>query len=210
MTIFLNANVHAAVIDEAAVLLDLPRDSYLCLPEGGGAFRRLSCGATQIADGPEATALKVARLASSDRPAGLRPIPDKPARTIIHDPAASDLRDLWFAVGASLEQRRIRPGAGIEAYLFEAPDIHPALFKETVLEAARAFWRLGPWLPVEGECLVRSSMLMRFLHRRGLRADWVFGVRLYPFMAHCWVQIDDVCLNDDVERLAAYTPLMCR
>lgn len=79
-----------------------------------------------------------------------------------------------------------------------------------VAEAARAFWQMAPWLPIEGECLVRSALLMRFLNQRGLEADWVFGVRLWPFMAHCWVQLDDLCLNDDVERLTAYTPIYSR
>ena len=51
-------------------------------------------------------------------------------------------------------------------------------------------------------------MLVSYLRRCGLRADWVFAVRLWPFAAHCWVQCGDLCLNDDVERLAPYTPIL--
>jgi hypothetical protein len=210
MTLFLKADVHAAAIGPAAVLLDLDADSYLCLAQGGAALRRLPCGATAIMDGPEAAALAEAGLVTTVPPSGLRPVPDKPTRTVIHDLATAGVADLWPALSAALEQRSIRTGAGIKAYL-PGPGM-PGGGRDTgaVARAAGAFWQLAPWLPVEGECLVRSSMLMRFLRRRGLSADWVFGVRLYPFMAHCWVQIDDLCLNDDVERLAAYTPLVCR
>ncbi|WP_415013983.1 lasso peptide biosynthesis B2 protein [Brevundimonas sp.] len=77
-----------------------------------------------------------------------------------------------------------------------------------IVRAAAAFSHLLPWLPFEGACLRRSALLAAFLRRRGLRARWVFGVRTWPFAAHCWLQAGDICLNDDVERLAAYTPIL--
>lgn len=210
MSLYLKPDVHAAVIGDSAVLLDVYGDRYLCLPQGGAALRRLPSGATEVFGQAEALALADDGLLTTVQPSGLRPIPDKPLRTIIHEPANVRPGDLLRALGAALEQRAIRPGAGIAAYLSDASSDSPLGEPGDVAQAAAAFWRLSPWLPVEGECLVRSSLLMRFLRRRGLRADWVFAVRLYPFMAHCWVQIGDVCLNDDVERLAAYTPLLCR
>jgi hypothetical protein len=36
----------------------------------------------------------------------------------------------------------------------------------------------------------------------------VFGVRTWPFHAHCWLQVEDVVLDDHHERIGAYTPLM--
>jgi hypothetical protein len=42
----------------------------------------------------------------------------------------------------------------------------------------------------------------------GFDADWIIGVRTWPFMAHCWLQVGAVALDDDVERLAAYTPIL--
>lgn len=57
-------------------------------------------------------------------------------------------------------------------------------------------------------CLQDSLMLVEFLARRGLVPDWVFGVRLAPFAAHCWVQHGSTVLNDYVERVKVYTPIM--
>jgi hypothetical protein len=111
---------------------------------------------------------------------------------------------------AALTVRKARKRAGVKDYLALAGGADGDRNPVRVAEAARAFWRMSPWLPIEGECLVRSALLMRFLQRRGLEADWVFGVRLWPFTAHCWVQLDGVCLNDDVERLTSYTPIYCR
>lgn len=76
-----------------------------------------------------------------------------------------------------------------------------------VKQASAVFARMLPWLPVRNQCLHRSALLAAFLARRGLAAEWVFGVRTWPFRAHCWLQTGDVCLNDDAERLRSYTPI---
>ncbi|WP_312062938.1 lasso peptide biosynthesis B2 protein [Brevundimonas sp.] len=48
----------------------------------------------------------------------------------------------------------------------------------------------------------------RVLASRGRGATWVFGVRTWPFSAHCWLQVGDVLLDDDLDRVALYTPIM--
>ena len=78
----------------------------------------------------------------------------------------------------------------------------------TSREIAAVFARLRPWSPVGGACLKRSYQLLAYLRRLGLDAEWVIGVRAWPFMAHCWLQSGPVALDDDVERLVAYTPIL--
>jgi hypothetical protein len=51
-------------------------------------------------------------------------------------------------------------------------------------------------------------LLLEFLAARGLAADWVFGVRTWPFSAHCWVQAGGIVLNDTVERVAPYRQIL--
>jgi hypothetical protein len=58
-------------------------------------------------------------------------------------------------------------------------------------------------------CLFDSLALINFLARYGLYPDWVFGVSADPFEAHCWVQARNVVLNDTLERVSAFTPIMC-
>lgn len=57
-------------------------------------------------------------------------------------------------------------------------------------------------------CLFDSLALLEFLASYRMFPQWVFGVRMEPFSAHCWVQDNDVILNDTVENVRAYTPIM--
>ncbi len=57
-------------------------------------------------------------------------------------------------------------------------------------------------------CLFHSLTMLLFLGRFGLRPHWVFGVRKAPFGAHCWLQDGDAVINDRVERVAMFTPIM--
>jgi hypothetical protein len=58
------------------------------------------------------------------------------------------------------------------------------------------------------ECLHDSLALLEFLARYGIFPDWVFAVRARPFVAHCWVQYQDVVFNDTAEHVGSYTPIM--
>jgi hypothetical protein len=57
-------------------------------------------------------------------------------------------------------------------------------------------------------CLKEALALLYYLGRAGCAADWVFAVKGAPFAAHCWVQLGDIVLNDSLENVRAYTPIM--
>lgn len=63
-------------------------------------------------------------------------------------------------------------------------------------------------VPVKPVCLPDSLALLDFLARRQLSADLVFGVKLNPFAAHCWVQAGDVALNEASDHVTLYTPIL--
>ncbi|MBJ7483472.1 lasso peptide biosynthesis B2 protein [Brevundimonas sp.] len=207
---FLKSGVHAVVVGEDLALIDLDADAYLCLP-GGAVGVRTENGAVLQLSGPTEAAIVEAGLTADRGRAPARIPPPLPVKTIIHDtPTRVSFGQIVKGCGAVWDVRRALRSTGLHPILAVAPARDNAAIAGKVADAARAFWRIAPWLPQEGECLVRSALLMSYLRRSGLSADWVFGIRLWPFSAHCWVQIDDVCLNDDVERLAAYTPIYCR
>jgi transglutaminase superfamily protein len=70
------------------------------------------------------------------------------------------------------------------------------------------FERLRLYYPRSYLCLFDSLALIHFLARFGVFPDWVFGVTADPFEAHCWVQSGNTVLNDRVERVSAFTPIM--
>ncbi len=57
-------------------------------------------------------------------------------------------------------------------------------------------------------CMFRSLFLLKFLIMRGVAADWVFGVRLCPFKAHCWIERDGVILNDHLDTILEYRRIL--
>ena len=66
------------------------------------------------------------------------------------------------------------------------------------------YCRLLVWSPWQGECLFRSRLLLRFLQHKGVTAGWTFGVRGWPFRAHCWVEGERGPVNEAWDKLAAF------
>lgn len=57
-------------------------------------------------------------------------------------------------------------------------------------------------------CLYDSLVLLEYLARHRIFPELVFGVHTRPFAAHCWLQYNDIVLNDTVENVNKYTPIM--
>lgn len=72
---------------------------------------------------------------------------------------------------------------------------------------ASRFARARRLVPLSGNCLTDSLALVRWLHEHGAGATLIFGVKLDPFAAHCWVQTNEVLLNDHVERVERFIPV---
>jgi Transglutaminase-like superfamily len=72
-----------------------------------------------------------------------------------------------------------------------------------------AFVRLRSWFyTAQNKCLLDSLVLTVFLFKYGIVSNWVFGVRPKPFQAHCWVQYQQFVLNDSLEHMELYTPIL--
>jgi hypothetical protein len=68
---------------------------------------------------------------------------------------------------------------------------------------------LRPWgYAVRDRCLFDSLVLIEYLAQFSLHPMWVFGVKTDPFAAHSWVQAGSTVLNDNVNHVREYTPIM--
>jgi hypothetical protein len=213
-TLYLRKGVHLAVVGDDLVTLDTDADAYGCLPGLGAAVgQRGSDGRVDIAGDDAVGQLIEAGLAGSD-PQGEAP----PA------PPPVPIRSVWrtdrVAV-APTDRRRLA-----KAYVRAAPALWRSSFRSLLAAAARerptaadasplaiqrdaqAFDQLMPFVPLQGECLFRSRLLLAFLRTEGRDATWVFGVRTYPFQAHCWLQSGDTALDDAAERVCGYVPIL--
>lgn len=214
LSLYLRAHVHPVFVGDDLVMLDVSADRYICLADAaagltlGPARDRLVVQDSALVDDLIAAGL----LRDEDGPVCARPdLPRAPQRSALAEAyAPPTTRDAREAVAALVDVARCyrrRSFAQIVATAWRprtsAPCITPAL------EAAvTRFHGWAPYAPVSGKCLLRSFMLLRTLRRQGLDALWVFGVRTWPFHAHCWLQCEDMVLDDPAERIWAYTPIM--
>lgn len=125
------------------------------------------------------------------------------------DPAAPPCaRDVYDFARAWATLVRTYPGAPVRRLVGAAPAARAAADLRETLRRASAFAALLPWAPWPGACLQRAYLLRLFLRRGGCDADWVFGVRTWPFRAHCWLEAEGVVLNDDPALIRAYSPIL--
>ena len=210
----LSPQLYLAVLGEDAVLLDLSVSDYLCVPLGGAALSPSPCRRMVAPPDPAVLAdLRGAGLVVDGPPGGFPPPPPRPARHLLDAPArrltARERVRLGLCLWDVLRRYWRRPLADILDFadregqrLAEGDD--PARLADLSAAALRAL----VWAPLPPKCLIRSFVVLRFLHRSGLRARWVLGVRTWPFSAHCWLQADDVVLDDAAERLLVYEPIV--
>jgi hypothetical protein len=71
-----------------------------------------------------------------------------------------------------------------------------------------AFQTLRPLYPRSYLCLFDSLALLEFLAGYRFLPRVVFGVVADPFQAHCWLQDGSTVINDDLERVGGYKPIL--
>lgn len=202
--------VHLARLDEDIIVLDLGADAYNCLLGVADALALEHDGAIVAGDIALATDLVAAGIATDTAPALPRMAPVSPARELPRIATPSRIETLHAAIALALASRRFRDKSLVEMIAVDAPAAAPVVPNdEARLDRLVAAVRAArPWVPYEGECLQRSFQLRRFLADAGIATCWYFGVRTWPFAAHCWLQIDDLVLGDRLERVRFYAPIL--
>lgn len=76
------------------------------------------------------------------------------------------------------------------------------------LAHAKKFFAIGQFVATQDQCLRRSIALMDYLAAANCNSTFVMGVRRQPFGAHAWVQHNDLVLNDLVDHVCEYTPIL--
>ncbi|WP_438729384.1 lasso peptide biosynthesis B2 protein [Parasphingorhabdus sp. DH2-15] len=57
-------------------------------------------------------------------------------------------------------------------------------------------------------CTLNSLSLILYLSYWGVMPRWCFGVTLYPFSAHCWVEDSDWLYNDQFARTCRFSQIL--
>lgn len=199
---FLSPRVFMAQVEDDLIILDVDADDYACLFGRASDIALADTGAIAAPADLEA-ALLSAGLVRQTPPENPRRSPT-PARRAAEGAAPGPVAFLIAIVEAWCDAMVFRKRALSD--LIVAPKRHP---RPTVdpADVAAALAAALPWAPANGACLQRAFQLRRRLARRGVATDWLFGVRTWPFSAHCWLQIGDCVIGDRLERVRAYTPI---
>ncbi len=214
MSLYLAHDVHVAKIDEDLVFLDVRADAYTCAPGAAAGWRSRPYG-LEIDDADLVEMLLEAGILTQAKPPHVaRPYPARPIADLMRGaPTTPTSADWWSLAAASLAmttQFRGRPlGALVgRARRRGAPRDAALEPDDALLARSAAFARLLPWSPLQGACLFRAFMQLAFLGEQSREALWVFGVRTWPFEAHCWLQAGGVVLDDTVDNVTSYTPIL--
>lgn len=228
----------ACLADDRLVFSDLRADKYRCLnPENTEAvlrlfpcFRRRDASGTPSGEAriavPERTRLVMKALVhkgvlvqgrTGGKPVAPVCLP-APARDFRVDYSAPDppfhLGHCVAFVQASLKAsgklrlqslRRTAYGVGNRRRRCFDPSTQN---QDAMLALVETFQSLRPFYPRAYICRFDSLALIEFLAHYRQFPRWVFGVRTEPFGAHCWVQENECILNDSLDFISQFTPIM--
>ncbi|WP_312082803.1 lasso peptide biosynthesis B2 protein [Brevundimonas sp.] len=218
MEAHLARDVHFAWVGDDIVALDVRNDAYLCLVGAGQGVYDKTDGRVTILEPGVFARLRDAGLAQDGPDGTARRTAARPQACVspFETPGGGGLGFVLSGLRSSRryhgrpflalveEVRRLRPPAGASA----SETASTAASRPEIARCVSAFRSGLPWIPRQEVCLHRSFMLVRFLAERGVAADWVFGVRTWPFAAHCWVQIGPLVVGDDLHKVVRYTPIL--
>lgn len=231
-TYFLSQHAFACVSGSSVVLLDLKADRYLALEASRACsldglvagWPKLATEAPAAEAGNRIAASMLRRgLLTSERSQGkvLTPPPVAVPTDTALDPADEGEMSLRLKHLLSFVAALTMAGLHLRFRSMESIVDHVRQRRAKVVnregqhelditQLARLFDRLRSFTyNARGACLFDSLAMLYFLLREGFRPQWVIGVRSSPsFMAHSWIQHGGTVLNDTVDHVSVYTPIM--
>lgn len=204
----LAAGLHMVGIRDDVVILDVGADRYSCLVGGGNQLTPVGSGAVS-ADDDVLQELQSAGLIASNPGAPTCRTPVAPRGELTAGESQGPIACLDTAVRTLAATAAFRGRSLAQLVGGAEPwSSRPKPFDCRRISArASAYRTVLPFIPFEGLCLQRAYQLRRILASDGQRVDWVFGVKTWPFFAHCWLQIDDLVIGDRLDRVRAFTPI---
>lgn len=210
-------------VDDGLIFLDIRKDRYFRLPS------HLEVALVRYLKGEPSSQADVSRLVASEI---LVAAPSQPAREpevwlppptrsaveqspTDHLPAPMDALDVICIVLLTHLQMKTRSFRLVLESLVRYRDKTCGIAgsprseydAKRLLDAAQLFMHARRHVPIETVCLLDSVAMVRFLAKKGMHAQIVFGVTGTPFSAHCWAQSGPLALNDTIGQIASHTPI---
>jgi Transglutaminase-like superfamily len=228
-------HVHACVLSDSVILLDLRRDEYMSLTAmQARALHRFVRGlnakdATNYSHpllNHDEHALrehlaKAGTIVSADPCKSMRTgsSPPLPEKTLIpeHDStqvtitATVAISCVLSAMQSYIELKWLSLNFAIHSLRQRKTRVRPASRCNEIRlqELTLIFSAMRPFLfASKDNCLLDSLTLANFLLRNGFRTDLILGVKSTPFEAHAWVQYETAVLNSAAGYVRRYSPIL--
>jgi hypothetical protein len=194
------------LVDGTPVFMDVAQDSYFRLEHDEEcAFLALLRQSERTSE-PIVTGLVRSSAAEEYKIAPIS-CPPKPTSGLPGRPGKPKLSEMLAVGRLLLKARWALRTRSIDEILkrLVGQAFSPASSSADPIAAAGAFRSARNLVPLRGNCLSDSLALMHWLAKHRKSATLVFGVKVDPFAAHCWVQNGVIALNDHPERIERFT-----
>jgi hypothetical protein len=218
MSYRLREHVTFCVVGDQPVFLDVRRNRYFGVGEAAACAFQALVEQAPATDDSLATLIKAGLIEAAEAVTPLRPIETlRPTHSLLEDRTVNAHANARLVAEAamSLARARVRLKARPLLSIVHELRVRRARLGELAMSTHRAlavsaasFNAVRHLIPMRPVCLLDSLALLDVLARRGLIADLVFGVKLHPFGAHCWLQTGQTVLNDSIDRANLHTPIL--
>jgi Transglutaminase-like superfamily len=207
-------------VSDRLLFLDVVADRYFCLGKSAEhAFRTMT--RRHELNSQEMRALAgllrsgiLVETTGASVPSPFSPIGNPTASLLDLSLPHADLGQVAAALSALVATRLFLRFGRLQSVLHKLAAAKPPstamapIVPEAMQAVAVAFERTARMVRSHDQCLPRSVALARRLAALGLSADLIIGVRLRPFAAHSWVQAGTWLVNDRIDTVRTYTPIL--
>lgn len=196
------------IVEGNAVFMDARTDAYFTLdaPDQDRLFALIERGSALASD----TQLRSALGIDNEQAEIVQAQPLQPACSIIDQaitPPAKIIDILRVAAVVRIARGRLLRQP-IEEVL-AAASVHRLrgthYSSKEVMQRALQFAAARKLVPLKANCLLDSLALISWLRNPPADLAVIFGAKLHPFAAHCWVQLGELVLNDRLENVSSFT-----
>lgn len=215
MSIFQESDIYFCRVGDRLVFLDVAADRYFCLnPATEAAFVRATEQPSEVARGVPHDGLATnwladrAPIACVATPLPGKSVFDESLKSLGMTPLAVALCDLATSRARLRLLGMRRTLAWIRHLKTRVADHVDGALPERLFETMAAFAAANGIVTSLDNCLSQSIAIAARLLKRSISVELVVGVRLGPFNAHCWVQRDDWLVNDRMDTVRMFTPIL--
>lgn len=215
MGLVLRDNLSFCVVDQHVLFLDVASDKYFGVNESTSAgFLRVTRGEPLENHYRELSALIERGYIVGEMPEAQPCIPDTPIARLgcirtNSIPQRADIAKGLIALGHSaLVVKSCSLLTIIDGIRRRKRKPMVAGNSERSHVLANALKSLNSVVSVHDRCFLYSLALTKLLLSAGISPTLIFGVKLAPFSAHCWVQDNEYVLSDEPDHVRLFTPIL--